>query len=399
MVESDSNPPPKKSPLRKKVVDLKAVAALLEESDGRDAVSRETAMKEAAPQAGSASQPGSGPQAGEGTAPLAAPQAGSAPSSKPVLQPNEELIQATSRIKTQRDLIKRRFQKMEQNRDKVTKGVFDKVYRDYAMQLDAINKLLGEKKALLHRELKNLYTRREKQDLDMTRHKEILEEARFRHYLDEYSEAQFKEVEEYETREIRQLQGELAQIQSFIKLHEELFDPEDLGFAPTGGGSRGMESRTEMRRVAAPPAPATPLAPATPRLGTGPRPDMDDWAEKTPLPEKAAVPAPSRASATSRAPAGEEMARILPSADAGEDSVFALPPEGFGPEGLAPDEPGYFSAEAPAKAGEPESIFDVFEKMPLGAEVSSTEPKGGMETAQPVSGRHSKGIWTYRTLR
>src|SRR3990167_967292 len=207
--QHDNTGNPKKSPLRKKVVDLKAVAALLEDSDG--AKSADSAAK------ARVEPPG---------------LVGHSNPDKAVFQPNEELIQATARIKSQRDLIKKRCQKMEQSREKVSKNVFDKVYRDYAMQLDTINKLFNEKKTQVNKELKNFYALREKQELDISRHREILEEARFRHFLDEYSEEQYKEVEEYETKEIHQLQSEMAQIQSYIKVHEELFDPEDLGFAP-----------------------------------------------------------------------------------------------------------------------------------------------------------------------
>lgn len=142
---------------------------------------------------------------------------------------NEELIQETARIKKQRDLIVQRISKMEVNRDKVTKGVFEKVARDYTLQLGAISELLTEKKSLLQKEMKALYNVKEKQIVDTNRHCEILEEAKFRHYLEEFTDEQYREVEEYETREINRLQAEMARLNDVIKVHEELFDPEDLG--------------------------------------------------------------------------------------------------------------------------------------------------------------------------
>src|SRR3990167_6116933 len=143
-------------------------------------------------------------------------------------KPNEELISQASRIKYQRDLIQTRIQKMATNRAKVSKSVFDKVYRDYMMQLESVTRLLNEKKGSLKKVLEDLYMLREQHQIEAARHKEILEEAHFRQFLDEFSEEQFKEVEEYETREITNLERELAQMNSYIKVHEELFDPQDL---------------------------------------------------------------------------------------------------------------------------------------------------------------------------
>ena len=108
--QHDNTGNPKKSPLRKKVVDLKAVAALLEDSDG--AKSTDSAAKARVEPPGKVGPPGRG---------------GHSNPDKAVFQPNEELIQATARIKSQRDLIKKRCQKMEQSREKVSKNVFYKV--------------------------------------------------------------------------------------------------------------------------------------------------------------------------------------------------------------------------------------------------------------------------------
>lgn len=143
-------------------------------------------------------------------------------------KPNEELLQDTARVKSQRDLILSRIKKMEQSSSKVSQNVYDKVRRDYAMQLDNICKLLDEKKELLNKELDDLYLLREKVHIEINRHEEILEEARFRHYLEEFSEEQFKEVDGFESREIHNLQTLLSQVQSYITIHEELLDPEDL---------------------------------------------------------------------------------------------------------------------------------------------------------------------------
>lgn len=186
----------KKGSGRKKMIDLKAVASLVDEDDENNVHPFPNKSGEKDPLAS--------------------------------YKPNEEFISQASRIKYQRDLIQTRIQKMTINRAKVSKSVFDKVYRDYMMQLESVTRLLNEKKISLKKVLEDLYMLREQHQIEAARHKEILEEAHFRQFLDEFSEEQFTEVEEYETREITNLERELAQINSYIRVHEELFDREDL---------------------------------------------------------------------------------------------------------------------------------------------------------------------------
>jgi len=147
-------------------------------------------------------------------------------------RPDDDLLQSTARIKSQRDVIRDRIATMEASAEKVTKSVFDKVQRDYALQLQTISELLDEKKDTLKKEIKDLYLRREKLSVEINRHKEILEEAEFRHHLGEFSQSQFQEVENFETKEIEKLETDLTRISQFIHSHEELFDPEDLGIKP-----------------------------------------------------------------------------------------------------------------------------------------------------------------------
>lgn len=145
---------------------------------------------------------------------------------------DEELLQSTARIKSQRDVILERVQKMEDSRDRVSKSVFEKVKRDYALQLETITELLNEKKETLKKEIKDLYLRREKLSVEVNRHKEILEEASFRNVLGEFTITQYQEVESFETKEIEKLESDLAHISQLIRVHEDLFDPEDLGLPP-----------------------------------------------------------------------------------------------------------------------------------------------------------------------
>ncbi len=390
---------------RKKMVDLKAVADLLEDDDTNNVSSI-------------------------------------GKNKNSIFLPNENLIQETARIKSQRDLILDRIHKMEGNRNRVSKNVFDKVARDYALQLSSINEMLSEKKELLEKELKQLYHHREKLNVDMGRHKEILEEAQFRHYLNEYTEEQYKEVEAYETREIHHLQNDLAKVHSFIKTHEELFDPEDLGLAPQGSAPQGSapqgfvpQSRTpavtpttnhstsagQAQQYETKQAPAThtpqafqdlPPPPSTVDTAILPPPvdhtaeatktvAPDHFADKTPVPE---IPFESKTDPALSTP------------DSSTDNDYDIKPEGgyfqdvseairLNPPDAAGDEPsltkktgGSISSESeksqnniklPNKAPQDDSIFDILNDIPL-SDISLKEenpdPKIKMEnTAHSLS--------------
>jgi len=142
--------------------------------------------------------------------------------------PDEELLQSTSRIKNQRDIILERIHRMETANDRVSSPVFEKVKRDYTLQLDTINELLNEKKQILKDEIRKLYMIREKLTVEVNRHREILEEADFRHYLGEFTQTQYQEVENFETKEIEKAEADLTHVNQWIRTHEELFDPEDF---------------------------------------------------------------------------------------------------------------------------------------------------------------------------
>lgn len=197
-------------------------------------------------------------------------------------KPNEELLQSTSRIKKQRDIIQDRVDKMEAGKDRVTKSVYEKVRRDYLLQLQTVQELLDEKKSLLKNEIKELYRRREKITAEINRHKEILEEARFRHYLDEFTQSQYQEVENFETKEIEKLEADLAHLNEFIRSHETLFDPQDFG-----GSTR-------------------PSKPASTAFKTPPLSEPETFEEVTPAKAKIAAPKPEKKETPKPAPKPQE---------------------------------------------------------------------------------------------
>lgn len=194
--------------------------------------------------------------------------------------PDEELIQSTARIKNQRDLIMDRLEKMNSSSDRVSRTVFDKVRRDYSLQLETISELLVEKKQSLKEEIKKLYISREKLSFEVNRHREILEEAEFRHFLGEFTQSQYQEVENFETKEIEKLEADLAHISQWVRTHEDLFDPEDFGQkrpekkpVPSFPESRTQETVTSAQPLPQATAPTSakavetpPQVPATPAV-------------------------------------------------------------------------------------------------------------------------------------
>lgn len=253
--------------------------------------------------------------------------------------PDEELIQSTARIKNQRDLILERLEKMTSSGTRVSKTVFEKVRRDYSLQLETINELLIEKKQLLKEEIKKLYINREKLSFEVNRHREILEEAEFRHFLGEFTQSQYQEVENFETKEIEKLESDLSHISQWVRTHEELFDPEDFGQkrpekkpVPSVPESRSQETVTAAQpapaKAAAPqPAPRAPEPAAT--APQRPTPDL----QKT---EKAIVPA------------AVEIAEEIPEPSAAEEPS----------ESSEGDEFSYLFEAEPESSPEDEASFD-----------------------------------------
>lgn len=226
---------------------------------------------------------------------------------------DDELLQSTARIKNQRDVIRERIEKMEVSKARVSQAVFEKVRRDYGLQLQTINDLLVEKKEILKKQIRELYVIREKTTMEIDRHREILEEASFRHFLNEFTEAQFHEVESFENKEVEKLEQDLAAIYSLLRMHEAVFDPEDLGMTPSPPPARAKaqasptpETVTAVRETAPVPAVASappihsretvaiPATPArlteeevTPLPAPAPKPEAKDIEESPPTAAKA----------------------------------------------------------------------------------------------------------------
>ena len=200
---------------------------------------------------------------------------------------NDQLLGDTARIKGQRDIINERIALMQEHSPHVSKSVFEKVRRDYLMQLESINILFNEKKLLLKKELKDLYLLREKLSVEITRHKEILEEAQFRQLLNEFSLAQYQEVESFENKEIGQFEADISTAYQLIRLHEDLFDPDDLGL-PKKTSAESVSEVTKTAHVVLPkPLQETQTAyrPTTPEAVKPPAPAQPVTTQKTALPE------------------------------------------------------------------------------------------------------------------
>lgn len=303
----------KKSVTRKKVVDLKAVEALLD--------SEEQGLPEA-----------------------------------DQFEPNEELIGTTSRIKEQRDLIQSRIEKMTLHRDRVTKHVYDKVQRDYQMQMDSILKLLNEKKELLKDELEKLYLSRQKQTMEMNRHKEILEEAQFRHFLEEFTEDQFKEVESFETEEIEKRQGVLGKINALIKMHEELAE------VPL----RAPTPQAPVQTPPPPPPQETRVLPPPARIEAFEKTPIPGDLPQEPDPSSYFEPAPKESSITKTEPQPEEASLEL------EVTEPKLTSQSIRDEDTGRTLLRKYDEESPSK--DPESILDILEEPDLESSPQSLTP-------------------------
>lgn len=206
--------------------------------------------------------------------------------------PNDELLESTARIKSQRDLILDRLKKMADAKNRVSQAVYDKVSRDYSLQLETVNSILSEKKSQLKDEIKKLYLNREKLSFEISRHKEVLEEAEFRYYLEEFTQIQYQEVENFETKEIEKLESDLSHITQWVRRHEDLFDPEDFGKAPVSKQPVQAAAPTPPHRAPDPQPPVLKTTEVTKTVAVKPIPDESTRTVLAPsLPE---APAPEQ---------------------------------------------------------------------------------------------------------
>lgn len=139
---------------------------------------------------------------------------------------NQALLAEATQIKEQWKVIKERIEKIEENKEKVSPPVYERVLKDYKERLDQITGEVLEKKNTIDRELVTLYETQKKIASELETHRHALEEIKFRNVLGEFSEEEYQKNAKQEQDKISKFETVLSAVNTNIGRYEELFREE-----------------------------------------------------------------------------------------------------------------------------------------------------------------------------
>ena len=201
---------------------------------------------------------------------------------------NENLLKEASEIKTERQLLKERLDKLEQTKNAVSPTVYMKVYTDYSTQLDESTQKLMALKRDLDREEKALSEKRSLIEKQIKSHNEAKEENQLRCTLGEISQERADDLNQSHTDEVSRLDRSLHLIKDAIERHQEIF---------------AGEVKTENRKEVLPPhitSEPTPLPPISTPIPEKKITEKKPALKAVPDAPAPAEPAPQKAEHTDR---------------------------------------------------------------------------------------------------
>lgn len=139
---------------------------------------------------------------------------------------NQELLEATSKLKEERRLLQDRLKKIDDRKSEVSDSVYQRVRSDYEKKQSSLSDSLLAKKSEVDRELVKLYETRKKVEINVKTHGEQLEELRFRHSLGEFEESSFEEKAGDVSEKLTKFETLLAAINNNIERYEKIFADE-----------------------------------------------------------------------------------------------------------------------------------------------------------------------------
>jgi hypothetical protein len=137
--------------------------------------------------------------------------------------------------------MKERLEKIEENRDKVSPPVYDRVRGDYELRLKEATHDVLQKKNEIDRELVTLYETQKKIASQLESHRHTLEEIKFRNILGEFSEEEYQLKAKEEQEKISKFETILSAVNR-IGRYEGLFRRSALSLKKPSDGMPGITS-------------------------------------------------------------------------------------------------------------------------------------------------------------
>ncbi len=185
---------------------------------------------------------------------------------------NENLLKEASSIKSDRQVLKERLEKLEHTKSSVSPTVYMKVYTDYSTQLDQTTQKLMALKRDLDREEKALSEKKNLIEKQIKLHQEAKEENLLRSNLGEISHEKMEDLNHVHEEEISRLDRALHLLTDAIERHREIFAGEALKKSPTTPSTEQNFQEVLPPHVTSEP---TPLPEKKPTLKAVPNPHSD----------------------------------------------------------------------------------------------------------------------------
>lgn len=159
---------------------------------------------------------------------------------------NESLLKEASEIKEERELLKKRLEKLDENREGVSPSVYQKVRSDYLLKLNQTAERMLTLKKELEKEQKILLQKKNSVDVAMKSCQEAIEESGLRHALGEYVAAEHQQVLSEKNAELKRLGTALKTLDEGLSRHRKLFEGEALE-VPTSPQAVPVETTSRVK--------------------------------------------------------------------------------------------------------------------------------------------------------
>lgn len=141
---------------------------------------------------------------------------------------NETLLQKARKLKAQRQVLRKRMEKIEESKNEVKASVYQRVLEDYKGRWEETRRSFLALKQEIDKELDALRNQEKEAAKLVESHHEKIEEVRFRHQIGECSDADYESASLKIEAVLEKSERALNALQGALEQYEGLFTDEDL---------------------------------------------------------------------------------------------------------------------------------------------------------------------------
>ncbi len=163
--------------------------------------------------------------------------------------PKEELLREAEEIKSERQILRERLDKLEQSRATVSDAVYQKVRADYGVKMNASKDRLNLLKKGLEAEEKIITDKKSRVETHLKNRREKIEETSLRKTLGEYTEEEYQKILTSEQAEIARLEQALDSLNKNLDRTQGLFEKEEVSEKTTREPSPALSFTENTARI------------------------------------------------------------------------------------------------------------------------------------------------------